>query len=111
MAAPSHTFVEGSLRTARDFSKQKFTPRQSPGRPPAHSHARWAVKCGRPGSPSHRFGVRPSVAAWDQTKSTLAQRKKVLRALDGLAEAPQQLLQILVALHKINFSRVHHEQI
>lgn len=43
--------------------------------------------------------------------SPLAEGKKVLSALDGLAEAPQQLLQILVSFDEIDFGSVHDKQV
>src|SRR5436309_10877923 len=40
-----------------------------------------------------------------------AQRQEVLRALDGLGQPPQQLLQVFVAVDEINVRSIHNQQV
>jgi hypothetical protein len=41
----------------------------------------------------------------------LAEGEEVLRSLDGLAEPPQELLQIRVALDEVDIGGVYHQKI
>src|SRR5262249_33247036 len=40
-----------------------------------------------------------------------SQRQEILRTLDGFGDLPQQLLQVIVAVHEINLRRIHNQQV
>ncbi len=44
-------------------------------------------------------------------RSRRTQRQKILRAPDGFAHAPQQLLKVCVPLHKVDFIGIYHQQV
>jgi hypothetical protein len=52
-----------------------------------------------------------SAATLDAGRARRPQRQEILRPADGLTHATEQLLQVSMALHKINVVGVHHQQV